>query len=755
MTRDDGRSFGGALSGFLGFIGLSAAAGVLVTATVTPGLALASMATNSTISVFDGLPDYLQLDALAQKSNIYATDSAGAPQLLASFYQQNRIEVEWDQISQLVKDAAVAGEDPRYYEHVGVDLTGTARAAMTTLSGGDIQGGSSITQQYVKNVLVQKAEAISDEGRRDEAYAEATKTTPERKLKEMRMAIGLEKRYDKQTILRGYLNIAGFGGRVYGIEAAANYYFNTSAANVTLEQVATLLAVVNNPETLRFDRPDSESNGAANGYAKTQARRDYIIGKMLEESKITQEQHDAAVAVPISPVITPTSTGCQTAGAVSLGAGYFCDYVTRVFQNDPVFGESEDERWASFIRGGYDVYTTLDFDLQHASQSAIDDLVPHASDQFDVGAVSVSIEAGTGRILAMAQNKDYANDPDILAQGPNYSAVNYNTDHEHGGSSGFQPGSTYKIFTLAEWLKQGKGLHESVDGRRRSPWGNFPDSCADGGSVYVGSDWNPVNDEGGNGGRYTPVQSTKQSINTGFIAMAQKLDLCEIRKTAESMGVYRADGDALLQSPATVLGTNEVSPLSMAAAFGTLSAGGVTCDPIAIDRIVGSDGADVPVPTADCRQSLPVEVAAKVNAALQQTFNGGTTSSSRVGDGIPLIGKSGTTDDNVATWMSGGSTRVATVAGVFNVSGHENLRRASLGGLRAASVRHEIWPRVMAVANAKYGGADFASPPREREPDPEPTQRPDPVVPVPEPVPAPEPEPILPPVPEPSEPPLG
>lgn len=165
----------------------------------------------------------------------------------------------------------------------------------------------------------------------------------------------------------------------------------------------------------------------------------------------------------------------------------------------------------------------------------------------------------------------------------------------------------------------------------------------------------------------------------------------------------------------------------------------------------------MPVPAADCRQSLPPEVAAKANAALQQTFNGGTTSSSRVGDGIPLIGKSGTTDGNVATWMSGGSTRVATVSGVFNVSGHENLRRLSLGDLRAASVRHEIWPRVMAVANAKYGGAEFASPPREREPDPEPTKRPDPAVPVPDPIPVPEPEPepILPPVPEPSESPVG
>jgi membrane peptidoglycan carboxypeptidase len=590
------RTATGVLGGLLGFLGLSVAAGVLVTATVTPALAVTGIATNSTINVFDGLPDYLALDELAQKSNIYATDSAGNPQLLASFYQQNRIEVGWDQINQFVKDAAIAAEDPRFYEHGGVDLTGTIRAVAISATGRDLQGGSSITQQYVKNVLVQKAEAITDEAKMKAAYEEATKTTPERKLKEMRMAIGLEKRYGKQDILRGYLNITGFGGRVYGIEAAANYYFNTTAANLTLEQAATLLAVVNNPSNLRFDQPENEVNGAADGYSKTKDRRDYILGKMLAEKKITQEQYDAAIVTVITPTITPSSTGCITAVNVSPGAGYFCDYVTRVFQNNPIFGATEDERWAAFNRGGYDVFTTLDLDVQYSAQTALDAYIPHASDQLDIGAVAVTVQPGTGRILAMAQNKDYASDEDTLALGSNYSAVNYNTDVDYGGSTGFQPGSTYKTFTLAEWLKEGHGLNEGVDGRKRSPWGTFKDSCADGGTVYAGSDWNPGNDEGGNGGQYTALQSTKQSINTGFIAMAKQLDLCGIRKTAESMGVHRADGGPLLQSPATVLGTNEVAPLSMATAFATFASGGTTCDPIAIDRVVKPDGTEIPVP---------------------------------------------------------------------------------------------------------------------------------------------------------------
>ncbi|MGG7464706.1 transglycosylase domain-containing protein [Plantibacter sp. YIM 135347] len=699
------RTATGVLGGLLGFLGLSVAAGVLVAATVTPALAVTGIATNSTISVFDSLPDYLALDELAQKSNIYAVNADGAPVLMASFYQQNRIEVGWDQISAFVKDAAVSAEDPRFFDHGGVDLMGTARAVLSNASGGATQGGSSITQQYVKNVLVQKAEAITDEAKMKAAYKEATATTPQRKLKEMRMAIGLEKRYGKQDILRGYLNIAGFGGRVYGIEAAANYYFNTSAANLTLEQAATLMAMVNNPETLRIDRPESETNGAANGYAETLDRRNYVLGKMLTEKKITKEQYDAAMAVPITPAITPSSTGCQTS---PVGSGYFCDYVTHVFQNNPIFGATEDERWATFIRGGYDVYTTIDLELQEAAQNAVDEYIPRVTDKLDVGSVAVTVQPGSGRILAMAQNKIFSSDPEVLAD-PSYSAINYNTDKDYGGSSGFQPGSTYKTFTLAEWLKEGHGLNEGVDGRKRSPWGTFKDSCADGGTVYAGSDWNPGNDEGGNGGYYTAAQSTKQSINTGFIAMAKQLDLCGIRKTAEAMGVHRADGDPLLQSPATVLGTNEVAPLSMATAFATFAAGGITCDPIAIDKVVKPDGTELPVPPANCRQAIEPNIAATANRALQTTFQGGTANASNTYDGTPLIGKTGTTDNNEATWMSGASTKAATIVGVFNATGHVNLRNTKFDGTQVAVLRHSIWPQIMKVANAKYGGDDFGA----------------------------------------------
>ncbi|WP_022884808.1 transglycosylase domain-containing protein [Glaciibacter superstes] len=703
------RTVSGALGGFLGFVGMSAVAGVLVTAAVTPALAVSGMAATNTINVFENLPDYLAIDQLSQKSNIYATASDGSPVLLASFYDQNRVEVGWEQISQYAKDAAVAGEDPRFYEHGGVDLEGTVKGAVQTVASGNTRGGSSITQQYVKNVQVQKCELITkDEEKHDSCYEEATETTPDRKLKEMRLAIGVEKKYNKDEILRGYLNITGYGGTVYGIEAAANYYYNgTTAANLTLPQAASLIAIVNNPVKFQLDKPDSETNGAANGYAANKERRDYILGEMVKYKKITQEEYDAAIAAPIEPVILPPSTGCATA----LDNAFFCDYVTHILQNDETFGPDEDTRMTNFRRGGFDVYTTLDLDLQGAAVTTMNENVPKVLDFWDVASVISSVQVGTGRVLAMTQNKDYSQDPEVQATGANVTSINYNTDFDEGNSGGFQPGSTYKVFTLAEWLNEGHALNERVDSRRKSNWGTFEDTCL-GPQTYP--NWNPKNDANEPGSNYSALESTVGSINTGFVGMAKEIDLCGIRKTAENFGVHRADGDPLLQSASTILGTNEIAPLTMAAAFAGIANGGTTCTPVAIDKIIGPDGTEQPVPASKCTQSVTPEVAAGMTYAMQRVMSGGTGSSSnsRTDPRVPMIGKTGTTDDNMDTWMTGSSSKVATVAGVMTLrggpNGVANQRDIEFDSGEAATARHRMWPAVMSVANAKYGGDEFA-----------------------------------------------
>ncbi|WP_235508257.1 transglycosylase domain-containing protein [Agromyces sp. Soil535] len=712
-------------AGILGFIGLSALAGILVTAAVTPALAVTGMAANNGISMFENLPGYLEIDDLSEKTDIYATQPDGSQALLASFFDENREEVAWDAISQYVKDAAVAGEDPRFYEHGGVDIQGTLRGAVSTyVLNQDVQGGSSITQQYVKNVLINNGvrEAKTEE-EKEAAYESATETSPERKLKEMRYAIALEKKFSKDDILKGYLNIAAFGGRVYGIESAAQYYFGGKhAADLTLAEAASLIAIVNHPEKFRLDYPESETNGAATvvdgqpvPYADNKERRDYILGEMLKLKKITQEEHDAAVATPVAPVIKEPSTGCQSAD----GSAYFCDYVTWVIKNqfdDPATTDVN-EGSQMLQQGGLQIYTTLDLELQNRSETAIAENVPFVDARFDVGSVAVTVQPGTGRILAMAQNKKYSNDPEVTASSAEYTSVNYSTDYDYGGSSGLQPGSTFKVFTLAEWLNEGHSLRETFNGSRRT-FTSFPAACYGG---WSGS-YNPRNDDSTSANN--AVDATKYSVNTAFMAMAQQLDLCKIRDTAQAFGVRRADGLDLGQKydletgevnpdevfgPSAVLGTEEVSPLAMAAAFAGIANNGLTCSPIAIDKIVDANGAEIPPPASNCTQSVTPEVAHAMAYAMQTTFDG-TASASDPGTGIPHIGKTGTTDGAKDTWMTGASTKAATAVWVGNVTGEANLRELDFPSGYAATARHRIWPAIMTIADNKWGGDVFPEP---------------------------------------------
>ncbi len=189
----------------------------------------------------------------------------------------------------------------------------------------------------------------------------------------------------------------------------------------------------------------------------------------------------------------------------------------------------------NFRRGGYDVYTTLDLDLQNAAESAIAQNVPQTYPGWDVGAVISSVQVGTGRVLAMAQNRTYSQDPAVLATGPQFTSINYNTDYDYGGSSGFQPGSSYKVFTLAEWLKEGHGLAERVDSRPKSNWGVFQDSCL--GPHYAGN-WNPRNDANESGGNYSALESTIGSINTGLHRHGEAAR--PVRHPADRRGVRRA-----------------------------------------------------------------------------------------------------------------------------------------------------------------------------------------------------------------------
>jgi membrane peptidoglycan carboxypeptidase len=676
---------------WLKLIGASVVAGVLVTALAVPAVSLTSAGVSRSADLFENLPATLDIGELAQKSEIYSTNADGSNTLLATVFDQNRQEVGWEEIAPAVKDAVVSTEDPRFYEHNGVDLASTLRAAVGNLTSGGVESGAStITMQYVKNILVQRAEALDNEADREKAYAEATQTSLDRKLTEMRLAIGIEKKYNKDQILLGYLNIANFGGSVYGIEAAANYYYGTTAAQLTVAQAASLIATVNEPNGLRIDEPENiEAN---------QARRDVdVLASMLKEHTITQAQYDEAIATPVTPVITDPSTGCQTAAD---GAAYFCDYVTWIVKNDPTFGATADERWSNFKTGGFQIYTTLDSALQANAHETMTEYVPASSEDLDLGATIVTVEPGTGRILAMAQNKTYVagDSPD-----PGSTSLNYNTDQGYGGSSGFQVGSTYKVFTLAEWLKQGNTLGETVNGSPQTfDRADFTNSCLD----ISGEPYAPKNDSGTRPGRISVQYALTNSINNAFIAMAEELDLCEIRNTAQSLGVHRADGGELGSNLADILGTQTIAPLTMAAAYAGIAANGVYCRPIAIDRIVDATGAERQPPQAGCVQALDPAVASTLAYAMKGPIQSGTATASNPYDDIEHIGKTGTTDNEKDTWMIGASTRAATAVWVGNVTGDVSMTDVETNGYSGYSVRHRIWKAVMTANDEVLPEAD-------------------------------------------------
>ncbi len=704
----------------VGFVALSGIAGVLAAAAVTPAVALTGSAADSTIGVFDGLPEYIKVEPLAQASTMYAT-SNGQPVPIASFYSQNRVEVGWDAISQNLKDAAIATEDPRFYEHGGIDVTGTLRGAVLTALHKSVQGGSSITQQYVKNILVQRCEnkqpdlTASAEVQKKQlaayraCYNDATEVDPVRKLKEMRYSIGLEKEYSKNEILQSYLNIALFGGRVYGVQSAAAYYFGVSAKDVNLQQAATLIAILNNPDNLRIDQPDSKENGAANGYKATLDRRNYVLDRMLVNGKITQAEHDAAKATPVEPKITPVQNGCMT--AQQYNAAFFCDYVERIIEKDPTFGKTDDERSSFLTRGGLKIYTTLNLDLQHSAQSALSAYIPPTSPRLDLGASNVSVEVGSGRVITMVQNRPYDN---TAQPAPGTTAVNYNTDSDYGGSQGFQTGSSYKAFDLLEWLQEGHSLYQTVSGTQHSfPQSAFHESdpCADIG----GQPWNVANDEGETVGSTTVMNATAQSINTIFAKMATQLDLCGIKQRAQDLLVHGADEsiNPFRANPSSVLGTNYIAPLTMATAYAGIANNGVACSPIAIDKIVDADGSEHAVPKSTCSPT-PIDpgVAAAAIYALQGVLRGGgTAASANPGDGVPIFGKTGTTDDSLENWLVTSTTKTAQATWVGNVEGAVALRSQSFNGVGGGNVKFSIVKPIVAALNAAYGGSAFPSPP--------------------------------------------
>ncbi len=691
------------------FVVMSVLAGMLVTVALTPAVAVAGESASGAAAFFEDLPSYLDVQTPQQVSSVYATKD-GKQVKIASFYAENRTNVTSHQMADSLKQAAIDTEDPRFYDEGGIDLLGTVRGAAATVVGGDVQGGSSITQQYVKNVLVQQCEQLTGsdqaatEAKVAACYQDAAGVTPQRKLQEMRYAIAVNKKYTKDQILTGYLNIVGLGGRVYGAEAGAEYYFGVHAADLSLVQSATLVAILNNPSNLRIDRPADRDNGQADGYAATKERRDYVLRRMQAHGSITTAQMTTAIATPVTPRITETANGCSTA-ATNFDAGYFCDYVRDQVLRDPAFGRTAAARIATLDTKGLQIHTSLDLDVQAQAQNALSAYVPATMAGVDLGGSNVTVEPGTGRIRSMVQNTAYTQADTTT---PGTTAVNYSADAASGNSGGFQTGSTYKVFTLAEWLASGHTLSDSVTtSEHQFENAEFTNSCQN----VAGGVWNVANAEAVPASM-TVAAATTESINTAYAQMGKQLDLCRIAQLAQSMGIHRADGAPLGQTPSSILGVNELSPIDLAEAYAGFANGGIVCTPTAIDTVTEADGTAITPTPSSCTRGVAADVAGTVDYALQGVLSGsGTAALANPGDAVPKFAKTGTTDGDVQNWLVASTTKYTNATWIGNVQNAVSLAQVPFPrGTTGYSAKFGVGKAMMTYLDGAVGGGALPAP---------------------------------------------
>ncbi|WP_224165316.1 transglycosylase domain-containing protein [Arthrobacter sp. StoSoilA2] len=705
------------LGKILGFLGVSAICGVLVAGLLVPAAAVSGSAASGSIQFFDTLPAELQVDPPSQNTTILAKD--GTP--IASIYAENRTKVPLDQMSPFIKDAVIAIEDSRFYEHGGIDTTGIMRAIVSTARGNK-QGASTITQQYVNNVI---NESLVASGKDEDVKLNGLNKGVGDKLREMKLAIALEKKFSKEQILEGYLNIVFFNRDAYGIEAASKFFFSTTAKDLTLPQAALLAGLVNSPSA--FDPITNPDN--------SKKRRDLVLAAMVNQGKISQAEYDEAVATPVTTKVTPARQGC----AYATMAPYFCDYVLHLLLNNPAYGETSDEREKRVMRGGLTIRTTLDPTAQTVAQQQVDGTAGANPDKW--GASIVSVQPGTGQIVSMAQNTVW-----LPQEGKFDQTQNFNVDvldaegNDLNGIGGFQPGSTMKPFTFAEWLNEGKSMNTTINASvRRYPqnfrWRNTCPAPTVGWYDATNGTFDLQNSDEGYYRNMTVLYGLMNSINTATFASASQLDLCGIQGIVDATGIHGGlparDDTGKITDPnpkvpmttlGNLIGSTQTAPLTMATAFATFAADGKYCAPIAITSVKDQSGADLPAQSSNCKDAVKPEVARGVAYAMQEVLNAGSGSLIRPAlstrNNFPVAAKTGTNDTNGSTWVVGYTTGLATASWFGDPLGDQKRpgRNLTVNGKFYQSIDGymiagpQFTNYMLAVAPA-YGTNPFQAPP--------------------------------------------
>jgi len=693
------------------FLVVSVLAGVLVAGLFIPFAGMAGVTSNAAASELESLPAELATPAPSTRSKVLM----GNGKTLAYFYDENRIPVKLKDITPIMRQAQLAIEDHRYYEHGALDFKGTMRALVrNSAAGGTTQGGSSVTQQYVKMVQIESCQAKGD----SECVREAQAPTVERKIRELRYAIAMEKKFTKDQILERYLNIAYYGEGAYGVEAAARHYFSSKANKLTLAQAAMLAGLVQNPDT---NNPVRNSSAALD-------RRDVVLNRMAELKLISVEQARQAKKVGFDQnKVKKTRNGC-----VGTRYPFLCDYVRRTLLKTPSLGKTVDERENMINRGGLIIQTALDPKTQDLAQKKVSSVV---GPKDPIISTMNMIQPGTGLIIAMAQSRPVMGSD--AKKGQTY--WNLAADPAMGGIQGYQAGSTFKVFTLAAALE--KGIPISKKFHAKSPFnftGRRYQSCH--GRERIWDHW-VVKNSVGHSKTIGMMEAAQWSVNTYFIQLELATGMCRVTKMAERAGVKVGAriGQPPLDivkwyqnKPSFTLGTVEVSPLSMAEAYATFAARGIHCDPIIVSKITARDGKDLPVPDANCRRVVDKDVADGVNKVLKSVVDKGTGKRAKIYDGRDIAGKTGTINSNEAVWFSGYTPEIAGVAmisvdntkkpfakrgkGYYRRSGVKGYRVPSTGiyleGSGSGDAGMKIWKPVMLKYFQQIPRTGFSQPPR-------------------------------------------
>jgi membrane peptidoglycan carboxypeptidase len=612
------------------FVLVSVLGGLLAAGLIVPVAGMSAATGKDLVTSLDNLPTELTTPDQWERSRLLTSDG----KVLAYFYDENRIYKPLSEISPIMQKAQVAIEDHRFYEHGALDLTGTLRALVST-SQGNTQGGSSLTQQYVRLVLVETAEENNDAA----ARAAATENTLARKVRELRYAIAVEKKFSKDEILERYLNIAYYGDGAYGVEAAAKHYFNVSAKNLNLAQAAMLAGLVRNPVATNPVKFPPLGLG----------RRNDVLTRMQSLGIITAADADAAKAEKFDPKkVRPSLLGCANSEFP-----FVCDYALEVLkQQATALGATKEERLERVFRGGLTITTQIDPDAQRNAQKVLSKSV---SAKDPVIGVITMMEPSTGLIRAMVQSRPK------MGKKKGQTYYNYNVGTSMNGYNGFQGGSTFKIYVAAAALENGFGVRTSfkVPISKNYEGETFP-SCN--GSVKVTKRWVV---DGPEKGMYDMYRGTSQSVNNYFVPLEQAVGLCPVVKMAKKVGLELADGKDLTSEafPSFTLGAADVTPLSMVTAYGTFANRGVRCTPIIIKSIVNREGKSLPIPEANCKRVMKAEVADAVNKVFQGPINSGTLRGARI-YGYDMAGKTGTVPLNKAEWSVAYTPDLVAAAGI-------------------------------------------------------------------------------------------